>query len=140
MKLSANNVAVITGASSGIGRATALALADKDLRLSLLSRSESALSQVAEEARKRGASDVRYFVCDVQDEGVVDSSIASTLDRFGRIDILINSAGLSLNGAVDGYSLEDWNAVIGTNLTGTFLTCRAVVPAMMRQGGGRIIN
>src|SRR5262245_33254825 len=140
MKLSANTVAVITGASSGIGRATALALADEGLRLSLLSRSEGALLQIAEEARERGASDVHYFICDVRDEAAVDSSIASTLDRFGRIDILINSAGLSLNGAVDGYSLGDWNTVIGTNLTGTFLTCRAVVPTMKRQGGGQIIN
>ncbi len=140
MRLSANTVAIITGASSGIGRATALALADKGLRLSLLSRSEDVLSQVAEEARERGASDVRYFICDVRDEAAVDNSIASTLDRFGRIDILINSAGLSLNGEVDGYSLEDWNAVIGANLTGTFLTCRAVVPAMKRLGGGQVIN
>jgi NAD(P)-dependent dehydrogenase (short-subunit alcohol dehydrogenase family) len=53
---------------------------------------------------------------------------------------LINSAGLSLNGEVDGYSLEDWRVVIDTNLTGTFLTCRAVAPAMKRQGGGQIIN
>jgi 3-oxoacyl-[acyl-carrier protein] reductase len=64
----------------------------------------------------------------------------STLDRFGRIDILINSAGLSLNGEVDGYPIEDWRTVIDTNLTGTFLTCRAVAPAMKRQGGGQIIN
>jgi len=140
MKLSTNNVAFITGASSGIGRATALALADKGLRLSLLSRTEGALLQIAEEARERGASDVHYFICDVRDEAAVDSSIASTLDRFGRIDILINSAGLSLNGEVDGYSLGDWNTVIGANLTGTFLTCRAVVPAMKRQGGGQVIN
>jgi 3-oxoacyl-[acyl-carrier protein] reductase len=140
MKLSINTVAVITGASSGIGRATALALAEKGSRLSLLSRSEGILSEVTEEARGRGASDVRYFVCDVRDEAAVDNSIASTRDHFGRIDILINSAGLSLNGQVEGYSLEDWNAVISTNLTGTFLTCRAVVPAMKQQGGGQIIN
>jgi 3-oxoacyl-[acyl-carrier protein] reductase len=139
-ELSANTAAIITGASSGIGRATALALAEKGLRLSLLARSESALSEVAEEAGDRGASDVRYFVCDVRDEAAVDLAVASTVDCFGRIDILVNSAGLSLNGEVDGYSLEDWRAVIDTNLTGTFLTCRAVTPAMERQGGGQIIN
>jgi len=139
-ELSANTVAVITGASSGIGRATALALAEKGMRLSLLARSEIALSEVTEEAGDRGASDVRYFVCDVRDEAAVDRAVASTVDCFGRIDILVNSAGLSLNGEVDGYSLEDWRAVIDTNLTGTFLTCRAVAPAMKRQGGGQIIN
>jgi 3-oxoacyl-[acyl-carrier protein] reductase len=139
-ELSANTVAIITGASSGIGRATALALAEKGLRLTLLARSESSLSDAADEARGRGASAAAYFICDVSDESAVDRAVASTLERYGRVDVLINSAGLSLNGEVDGYSLEDWNAVIGANLTGTFLICRAVAPVMKRQGGGQIIN
>jgi len=137
---SVDSVAIITGASSGVGRAAALTLAEKGLRLSLLARSESALSEVAGEARDRGASDVLHFVCDVRDEAAVDRAVASTLVRFGRVDVLINSAGLSLNGEVDGYPLENWRTVIDTNLTGTFLTCRAVAPAMKRQGGGQIIN
>jgi 3-oxoacyl-[acyl-carrier protein] reductase len=135
-----NTTAIITGASSGIGRATALALAERGLRLSLLARSESDLAVVEAEAKSRGAGDVCRFVCDVRDEAVVERAVASTLARFGRIDVLINSAGLSLNGEVDGYSLEDWRTVIDTNLTGTFLTCRAVLPAMTGQGGGQIIN
>jgi len=139
-ELSANTVSIITGASSGIGRAAALALAERGLRLALLARSESGLSDVADEARGRGAGDVAYFICDVRDEAAVGRAVTATLARFGRIDILINSAGLSLNGEVDGYSLEDWRMVIETNLTGTFLTCRAVAPAMKRQGGGQIIN
>jgi len=139
-ELSASTVAVITGASSGIGRATALALAEKGLRLSLLARSENDLSVVAREAKARGANGAGHFVCDVRDEAAVDRAVASTISGFGRIDVLINSAGLSLNGEVDGYSLEDWRAVIETNLTGTFLTCRAVAPVMKRQGGGQIIN
>jgi 3-oxoacyl-[acyl-carrier protein] reductase len=139
-ELSTNTVAVISGASSGIGRAAALVLAERGVRLALLARSEGGLSEVADEARRRGASDAAYFICDVRDEAAVDDAVASTLERFGRIDVLINSAGLSLNGEVDGYSLEDWRAVIDTNLTGTFLACRAVAPAMKRQGGGQIIN
>src|SRR5215468_6519212 len=137
---SVDSVAIITGASSGIGRAAALALAEKGLRLSLLARSETALSEVAEEAGGRGASDAGYFICDVRDEAAVDRAVAAALDRFGRVDVLINGAGLSLNGEVDGYPLENWRTVIDTNLTGTFLTCRAVAPAMKRRGGGQIIN
>src|SRR5262245_19992681 len=106
-ELSANTVAVITGASLGIGRATALALADKGMRLSLLARSEMSLSAVEKEAKARGAGAVRCFSCDVRDETAVDQAVSATLEDFGRIDILINSAGLSLNGPVDGYSLAD---------------------------------
>jgi len=139
-ELSANTVAIITGASSGIGRATALALAGRGVRLALLARTESDLRAVAEEARAGGASDAIYFICDARDESAVIGAVAGTLDRFARIDILINSAGLSLNGEVDGYSLDDWRTVIDTNLTGTFLSCRAVAPVMKRQGGGQTIN
>jgi NADP-dependent 3-hydroxy acid dehydrogenase YdfG len=138
--LSTGNAAIITGASSGIGRATALALAARGARLILLARSEDALREVAEQARADGAQDVHHFVCDVRDEKDVERAIAATLARFGRIDTLINSAGLSLNGQVDGYKLDDWRTVLETNLTGTFLTCRAVLPTMKRQNGGQIIN
>ncbi len=134
------SVAVITGASSGIGQATALALAGQNARLCLLARSETRLAQVIEQARAAGAQGAFGPACDVREEAGVERAVKAALDQFGRIDILINSAGMSLNGEVDGYSPEDWRAVIDTNLTGTFLTCRAVLPAMKRQGGGQIIN
>jgi 3-oxoacyl-[acyl-carrier protein] reductase len=133
-------VGVITGASSGIGRATALALAARGVRLSLLARSQEALAQVVAQAMEAGTGEAVSHSCDVRDEMAVEWSIAQTLERFGRLDILINSAGLSLNGEVDGYALEDWRTVVETNLTGTFLTCRAVLPQMKRQGAGEIIN
>jgi 3-oxoacyl-[acyl-carrier protein] reductase len=138
--LTADKAAIITGASSGIGRATALALARKGVRLCLLARSEKDLGLVAAEALALGAADVCSFACDIRDEAAVDDSISAAIEQFGRIDFLINSAGLSLNGEVDGYSLEDWRTVMETNLTGTFLTCRAVLPAMISQGGGQIVN
>ncbi len=135
-----NAVAIITGASSGIGAATALQLAQRGVRLSLLGRTPERLETVAARAKANGAPDVLALPCDIRDEAQVISAIQETLRQFGRIDVLINSAGLSLNGEVDGYSLEDWRTVIETNLTGTFLTCCAVLPAMKKQRSGQIIN
>lgn len=134
-QLNTDSVAVITGASSGIGRATALALAERGVRVALLARSAEKLAEVAAHCRE-----ALPLACDVRDEAAVNEAVAATLARWGRIDVLINSAGLSLNGAVDGYALDDWRVVLDTNLTGTFLTCRAVLPTMKQQNGGQIIN
>lgn len=133
-----NAVAIITGASSGIGAATARKLAARGARLSLLARSMERLAAV--QAQLPGAAEALTLSCDVREEAQIEAAIRTTLDRFGRIDVLINAAGLSLNGEVDGYALADWQTVLETNLTGTFLACRAVLPAMKRQGGGQIIN
>ncbi len=133
-------VVIITGASSGIGAATALKLAERGARLSLLARSEERLEEVRIAAQARGAKEALALACDLRDEAQVESAIAATQAHFGRMDILINSAGLSLNGLVDGYSLADWRTVLETNLTGTFLTCRAVLPTMKQQREGQIIN
>ena len=140
MALTRDSVAIVTGASSGIGRATALALAGRGLRVALLARSSRRLEQVHEEAGISGSPDAIQLKCDVSNEADVDRAIATILDRWGRVDVLINSAGLSLNGPVEKYSLEDWRTVIDTNLTGTFLMCRAVLSAMVRQKSGQIIN
>lgn len=133
--LNTDSVAIITGASSGIGRATALALAGRGVRVALLARSAEKLAEVAAQC-----PEALPLACDVRDETAVNEAIAATLARWGHIDMLINGAGLSLNGAVDGYTLDDWRTVLDTNLTGTFLTCRAVLPAMKQQNGGQIIN
>jgi NADP-dependent 3-hydroxy acid dehydrogenase YdfG len=135
-----NAVAIITGASSGIGAATALKLAGRGARLSLLARSPERLAAVAARAHEQGARDVLALPGDLREETQVEHAITETRRRYGRVDILINSAGLSLNGAVDGYATADWRTVLDTNLTGTFLTCRAVLPAMKEQGAGQIIN
>jgi 3-oxoacyl-[acyl-carrier protein] reductase len=134
-----DSVAVITGASSGIGAATARLLGARGAGVCLLARSAGKLEAVAGEIQ-RGGGAALILACDVRDEAQVDGAVRAALERFGRIDVLVNGAGLSLNGEVDGYALADWRTVIDTNLTGTFLTCRAVVPAMKRQGGGQIVN
>jgi NADP-dependent 3-hydroxy acid dehydrogenase YdfG len=140
MGISGQTVAVVTGASSGIGLATAHALARKGARTALLARSSSRLERASDQVRAIGAADAASIACDVRNEDQVESAIKTIVERWGRVDILINNAGLSLNGPLDGYALSDWRTVIDTNLTGTFLMCRAVIPVMKRQGGGQIIN
>lgn len=139
-ELNSEKVAIITGASSGIGSATAVELARHGLCLCLLGRSEVRLREVERLAREAGAVDVAIFPGDLREESMIRTVIATIVDRFGRLDILINNAGLSLNGEVDGYSLDDWKTVIDTNLTAPFLLCREVLPTMKRQHGGQIIN
>jgi NADP-dependent 3-hydroxy acid dehydrogenase YdfG len=139
MKLDREAVAIVTGASSGIGLATVSALVERGVRVGMLARSLDKLQEAAEAIRSR-RGEAMEIACDVRDETAVNEAISRVLDRFKRIDILINSAGLSLNGEVDAYPTSDWKTVIDTNLTGTFFTCRAVLPAMKRQGSGQIIN
>ncbi len=138
--LTAGQVAVISGASAGIGREAALALAARGLRLALLARRPEPLAEVAALALDAGAPDVVVCPCDVREESSVREAVAATLQRFGRIDILLNNAGLSLNGEIDGYSMVDWRTVLDTNLTGTFLLCREVLPTMKAQRSGQILN
>ncbi len=140
MILSGDTSAVITGASSGIGRATALMLAQRGVRLCLIARSAPNLEGVVNEARRLGSADSLATPADVRDEAQVGAAINLTLERFGKVDVLVNGAGLSVNGEVAGYSLDDWRTVIDTNLTGTFLMCRGVVPGMRKNRLGRIIN
>ena len=132
-------VAILTGGGRGIGAATAERLATLGARVVLAARSEEEVEAVA--SRLRGQSMQAIAVPgDVTDPDIVEEIVEAALDQFGRVDILINNAGLSLNGEVDGYALSDWQTVIGTNLTGPFLLCREVLPGMKRQRGGQIIN
>ena len=140
MKLLAESSVIVTGASSGIGRATALAIASRGAKLALLGRSSQALQTIVAEAFAAGAADCLSDVVDVQNETRVDAFVCAVRERYGTIDVLINSAGLSINGEVDGYSFDNWQTVLQTNLTGTFLTCRAVLPSMKQQRSGQIIN
>ena len=139
MKLD-GQVAVITGAGRGIGRAIALAYAREGAKLALAARSESELREAVGAVSKLGAEAiaVRTDVTEPQDTERLAQSVA---DRFGRIDVLVNNAGISGPvGPLQVNDITDWISAITVNLTGTFLVCRAVIPVMLGQSRGKIIN
>jgi len=135
----AGQVAIITGASRGIGRAIALALAGAGSHVALAARSPGDLDAVAREAESR---DVQALAVptDMRDAEAVARMVRLTLERFGRVDTLINNAGLGHFGAVDALPVEQFDEMLAVNLRGPFLATRAVVPAMKQQGGGAIVN
>ena len=136
----AGKVALITGAASGIGRATALRFAQEGARLVLTDRDEPALSRTAAES---GA--VLAFVHDVTDEARWRAVVDETVAGLGRLDILVNSAGIAVIATIEDTSLADWRRVNAVNVEGTFLGCREAVRAMKENaakggGGGSIVN
>ena len=140
-----DQVAVVTGAGRGIGRATALALADEGAAVALVARTSGELAEVAKEIRGRrdgggGERAVLAVPCDVTDEEQVEGMVARVLEEFGRIDVLVNNAGFNQVGIVEETPLQRWQEILAVNTTGTFLCSRAVLPTMRRQGGGRIVN
>lgn len=132
-------VAVITGANQGIGKAIAQALADEGCRLALCARNAGKLAATAAEFQQAGI-DVLALPTDVSSETAVDAFFQAIDQRFGRVNILVNNAGAFDGGPLDTLPLEAWNNVIGACLTGTFLCSRAAFRRMKGQGGGRILN
>jgi len=131
--------AVITGASKGLGKAMALALGSAGAKLALVSRNKEQLQAVAAEAQKLGA-EAEVFVADVTSESQVQQLERDVAAKFGKVQILINNAGINIRKPSVEFTLDDWRAVMDTNLTSVFLMCRAFVPAMKGQGYGRILN
>ena len=139
MKLD-GQVAIITGAGRGIGRAIALAYAREGARLVLAARSESDLEQTVKAVSELGGEAVAVRT-DVTSQIATQRLARQAVERFGRIDVLVNNAGVSGPiGPLQDNDIAEWVDTINVNLTGTFLVCRAVVPVMIKQGGGRIIN
>ena len=132
-------VALITGASRGLGKAMALALARAGVKLALVSRDMGALASVAEQARGAGA-EAGIFQTNVADEQQVRQLERDVVARFGHVDVLINNAGINVRKPVVEFTLDEWNSVLSTNLTSVFLMCRSFVPHMKGRGYGRIIN
>ena len=135
----AGKVALITGASRGLGKAIALAFAQAGARLVLVSRDRAMLDQTAQSARGFGAEGL-VFEVDVTHEGAIGELQQSVARQFGAVDILVNNAGMNIRKPATEFSLDEWRKVIDTNLTSVFLMCRAFVPLMTGRGYGRILN
>lgn len=132
-------VALVTGASRGIGRAIALALAAAGMDLVLAARGQAALDAAAAEVRATG----RRCLAVATDVGVpaeVDRLAREAGAAFGHVHVLVNNAGVGTSGRVEELAVADWERVLATNLTGPFLCSRAVLPLLARAGGGAIIN
>jgi NAD(P)-dependent dehydrogenase (short-subunit alcohol dehydrogenase family) len=134
-----DKVALITGASKGLGKAMALALGGAGARLVLTSRNVEQLNTVAKEARALG-TEAEVLQADVTDEAQVSRLEKTVTGQFGKIQILINNAGINIRKPVTDFTLAEWRQVMDTNLTSVFLMCRAFVPHMKGQGYGRILN
>ncbi|MGK7918022.1 MAG: SDR family oxidoreductase [Prochloraceae cyanobacterium] len=131
--------AIITGASSGIGKATALAFAKAGINLALVSRSQEKLQAVASAARETGVN-VKAYTLDLSQLERIEGEIAAIAADFGPIDILVNSAGMGYTNSLSATSLVDWQQVLDLNLTSVFQCVLGVLPGMRERSGGTIIN
>jgi 3-oxoacyl-[acyl-carrier protein] reductase len=132
-------VALVTGASQGIGRACAAALAAAGHKVALAARNEEKLASVVEEIRAQGG-EAHAFKLDVSSEEQIKSGVKAMQAQLGKVDILVNNAGLTRDGLMMRMKRADWDDVIATNLTGAFLLIQAAMPGMLKQRWGRIIN
>ena len=130
--------AIVTGASRGIGKAIALALGEEKMRLALLARSTDQLAQVVEDVHASGG-EALAVPCDLTDPAAVEYSFSRIDQHFDSLDVLISNAGIFLEKPIVEITLEDWDRVLRTNLTATFLICRNALAKMKDQKGGRII-
>ena len=138
MKLE-GRVALVTGASQGIGHACALALAREGASVAVAARNQPKLEELVSQIAASGGK-AAAFVMDVAEEDQVKAGIKSALAQFGKIDILVNNAGITRDQLVMRMKRADWDSVLNTNLTSAYLCIQNVIPAMLKQRWGRIIN
>ena len=132
-------VALVTGASQGIGRTVALRLAKEGATVAAAARNHEKLNELAAEITAAGGK-ATAFALDVADEEQVKSTVKSVIAQFGKIDILVNNAGITRDQLVMRMKRADWDAVLQTNLTSAYLCIQQVIPSMLKQRAGRIIN
>jgi NAD(P)-dependent dehydrogenase (short-subunit alcohol dehydrogenase family) len=134
------HVALIIGGNRGLGLAMAKALAEAGASICIAARSEKENGEAEQIIRETYGVECMSAICDVTSEESVKQTVQQTVERFGKIDILVNSAGINIRGTIEDLSLEDFNKVQQINVTGSWLACREVVPVMKKNGYGRIIN
>ncbi len=132
-------IALVTGASQGIGRACALELARAGATVALAARNESKLAEAAAEIEGAGGR-AAVFALDVASEDSIKTGAKAILDKFGKVEILVNNAGITRDGLVLRMKRPDWDDVLTTNLTGAFLLTQALLSPMLRNRWGRIVN
>jgi len=135
----AGRIALVTGASQGIGRACALELARAGATVALAARNEARLAEVAAEIEAAGGL-AAAFALDVASEESIKNGAKAVLDRFGKVEILVNNAGITRDDLMMRMKRADWDDVLSTNLTGTFLLTQALLRQMMKNRWGRIVN
>ncbi len=132
-------VAVITGASSGIGRQIAESLAEAGAAVALLARNQRKLEEVATAIREQGGS-VEVCPADVTDENAIERVAGQVSGKLGTCDILVNNAGINIRRPLEEFTRQDWDWVVDTNLTAPFVMCQTFVPGMREKKFGRVIN
>ena len=134
-----HRIVIVTGAGKGLGKVIAEKFFEEGASLALFDVDAALAEELAGSLDPSGKR-VLAVKADVTDEHEVEQAVAKVLEKFGRIDVLVNNAGISRHRTLEEMTLEIFEAVIKVNLTGTFLCCRAVVPAMKKQGKGKIVN
>jgi 3-oxoacyl-[acyl-carrier protein] reductase len=132
-------IALVTGASQGIGRACALELARAGATVALAARNESKLAEVVAEIEAAGGK-AAAFTLDIASEDSIKACAKAILDRFGKVEVLVNNAGITRDGLMLRMKRADWDDVLNTNLSGTFLLTQSLLSAMLKNRWGRIVN
>jgi NADP-dependent 3-hydroxy acid dehydrogenase YdfG len=134
-----DDVALITGASSGIGEATARALAGEGANVALAARREERLESIAEEIESGFGVETLVVPTDIRDEAAVEAMVAETVDTFGRLDVLVNNAGLGVGGDVEGTTTEQYRLMMETNVDGVFFATQAAIPHLRETQGNLVV-